>query len=93
VSESDKQNLDERLDGAGAFGDEVVGLVAQGREQDDLDVAQVSAVAREAQLSAGETDDLLAMLADLGIEVVERDDVTVAEVTGAVADVGATGNT
>ena len=64
----------QKVDAPGALGDEVVGLVAQGREQDYLDSAQVAAVVREAQLSPGETDDLLAMLADLGIDVVERDE-------------------
>ena len=54
------------------LGDEVAGLVAQGREQDYLDAAQVAAVVREAQLSPAEVDDLLLMLADLGIEVVEE---------------------
>ena len=54
-----------------ALHDEVVGLVAQGREQDYLDSTQVAAVVREAQLSRGEAEDLLVMLADLGIDVVE----------------------
>jgi len=51
---------------------EVADLVAQGREQDYLDAAQVAAVAREAQLGPGEVDDLLLMLADLGIEVIDE---------------------
>ena len=55
-----------------AFGDEVAGLVAQGREQDYLDAAQVAAVAREAQLGPADVDDLLLMLADLGIEVIDE---------------------
>jgi RNA polymerase primary sigma factor len=55
-----------------AFGSEIVNLVAQGREQDYLDATQIAAVAREAQLGPAEVDDLLLMLADLGIEVVEE---------------------
>ena len=51
---------------------EVADLVAQGREQDYLDAAQVAAVAREAQLAPSEVDDLLLMLADLGIEVIDE---------------------
>jgi RNA polymerase primary sigma factor len=51
--------------------DEVVSLVAQGREQDYLESTQVAAVVREAQLSRGEAEDLLVMLADLGIDVIE----------------------
>ena len=70
VSDSEQH----KVDAPEALGDEVVGLVAQGREQDYLDSAQVAAVAREAQLSPGETDDLLAMLADLGIDVLEREE-------------------
>ena len=54
--------------------DEVAGLVAQGREQDYLDAAQVAAVVREAELGPDEAEDLLMMLADLGIEVVEEPD-------------------
>ena len=54
-----------------ALGDEVVDLVAQGREQEYLESTQVAAVVREAELGPDEADDLLAMLADLGIEVVE----------------------
>ncbi len=67
--------------------DEVAGLVAKGREQDYLDAAQVAAVAREAELGSDELDDLLMMLADLGIDVVEDPESTplsgdVASVTG-----------
>ncbi len=58
-------------DSPDALSDEVVGLVAQGREQDYLDATQVAAVVRDAQLTPGEAEDLLSMLADLGIDVVE----------------------
>jgi hypothetical protein len=51
--------------------DEVVSLVAQGREQEYLESTQVAAVVREAHLSRGEAEDLLVMLADLGIDVIE----------------------
>jgi RNA polymerase primary sigma factor len=54
-----------------ALSDEVVGLVAQGREQDYLDSMQVAAVVHDAQLTPGEAEDLLSMLADLGIDVIE----------------------
>jgi RNA polymerase primary sigma factor len=54
--------------------DEVAGLIAQGREQDYLDATQVAAVVREAELGPDEADDLVAMLADLGIEVVREPD-------------------
>ena len=65
-----------------ALSDEVVDLVAQGREQDYLEAAQVAAVAREAELTPDEAEDLLLMLADLGIEVVE--DPEAAPLTGDV---------
>ena len=55
----------------GALSDEVAGLVAQGREQEYLEAVQVAAVAREAELGPDEVDELLMMLADLGIDVVE----------------------
>jgi RNA polymerase primary sigma factor len=67
-----------------ALSDELAGLVAQGREQDYLDAAQVVEVAREAELDPDEVDDLLIMLADLGIEVVSDSDA--APLTGEVAD-------
>ncbi len=51
--------------------DEIVSLVAQGREQDYLESSQVAAVVRDAQLSRSEAEDLLVMLADLGIDVIE----------------------
>jgi RNA polymerase primary sigma factor len=66
--------------------DEVAGLVAQGREQDYLDADQVAAVAREAELCPDALDDLLMMLADLGIEVVEDPDA--APLSGEVAGTG-----
>ena len=47
-------------------------LVAQGREQEYLDAGQIAAAVREAELSAGEAEDLLSMLADLGIDVVDE---------------------
>ncbi len=55
----------------GGLGDEVVELIAQGREQDYLDQSQVVAVVREAALSEAEAEELLSLLADLGIEVLE----------------------
>jgi RNA polymerase primary sigma factor len=67
-----------------ALSDEVAGLVAQGREQDYLDAAHVAAVAREAELGPDEVDDLLMMLADLGIEVVEDPEAPL--LTGEVVD-------
>jgi RNA polymerase primary sigma factor len=54
-----------------ALGDEVVDLVAQGHEQDYLEATQVAAVVRDAELTPGEAEDLLLMLADLGIDVIE----------------------
>ena len=54
-----------------ALSGEIADLVAQGRKQDYLDSTQVAAIVREAQLTASETEDLLSMLADLGIDVVE----------------------
>jgi RNA polymerase primary sigma factor len=69
-----------------ALGDEVVDLVAQCREQEYLSVTQVAAVVREAQLGPDEADDLLAMLTDLGIEVVE--DPAAAPLTGEVTGDG-----
>jgi RNA polymerase primary sigma factor len=57
-----------------AVGEEVARLVSTGREQDYLDAAQVAAVVSEAQLDPDETEDLLMMLSDLGIEVVEGPD-------------------
>ena len=53
-----------------ALSDEVAGLVAQGREQEYLEAVQAAAVAREAELGPDEVDELLMMLADLGIDVV-----------------------
>jgi RNA polymerase primary sigma factor len=67
-----------------AQGDEVVDLVARGREQEYLSVTEVAAVVREAELGPDEADDLLAMLTDLGIEVVE--DPVAAPLTGDVLD-------
>ena len=67
-----------------ALSDEVAGLVAQGREQDYLDAAHVAAVAREAELGPDEVDDLLMMLADLGMEVVEDPEAPL--LTGEVVD-------
>jgi RNA polymerase primary sigma factor len=69
---------------SGAFSDEVASLVVQGRENDYLDAAHVAAVAREAELGPDEVDDLLMMLADLGIEVVAEPDAAplTGEVTG-----------
>jgi RNA polymerase primary sigma factor len=61
-------------DAPAALSDEVSGLVAQGREQDYLDAAQVAAVVAEAQLGPDEAEDLLMMLADLGIEVIDDPD-------------------
>ncbi|HUK78348.1 MAG TPA: sigma-70 family RNA polymerase sigma factor [Thermoleophilia bacterium] len=55
-----------------ALGDEVERLVAQGREQECLEAAQVAAVVAEAQLGPDEADDLLMLLADLGIEVIDE---------------------
>ena len=57
---------------AAARSDEVERLVAQGREQDYLEAAQVRAVVAEAQLGPDEADDLLMLLADLGIEVIDE---------------------
>jgi len=54
-----------------ALSDELAELVAQGRDQDYLDATQVAAVVRDAELTPGEAEDLLLMLADLGIDVVE----------------------
>jgi RNA polymerase primary sigma factor len=54
--------------------DEVVELVARGREQDYLDQSQVVAVLRAAALSPVEAEDLLSLLADLGIEVLDAGD-------------------
>ena len=65
---SDNPKTSERPEG---LSDEVSSLVAQGREQEFLDAAQVAAVVAEAQLAPDEAEDLLMMLADLGIEVVE----------------------
>ena len=67
------------------LGDEVASLVAQGREQDYLEASQVAAVAREAQLTPDEIEDLVMMLADLGIDVVEDPDAPrlIGDVTGA----------
>jgi RNA polymerase primary sigma factor len=59
-------------DRAEALSDEVERLVAQGREQDYLEAAQVMAVVAEAQLGPDEADDLLMLLADLGIEVIDE---------------------
>ena len=64
-----KSNLSE------ALSDEVVDLVAQARGQDYLEAAQVAAAVRDAELTPGEAEDLLVMLADLGIDVIERGDV------------------
>ena len=72
-----------------ALGDEVASLVAQGREQDYLGAAQVAAVAREAELAPDEVDDLLMMLADLGIDVVEDPEAT--PLTGDLASVSGEG--
>ena len=74
-----------------ALGDEVVDLVAQGREQDYLVATQVAAVVREAELTPDEADDLLAMLADLGIEVVDDPDAAPlsGDVVGAAGEVTA----
>ena len=55
-----------------ALGDEVERLVAQGREQEYLEAAQVASVVAEAQLGPDEADDLLMLLADLGVEVIEE---------------------
>jgi RNA polymerase primary sigma factor len=79
----DKANTSELPE---ALGDEVVDLVARGREQEYLSVTQVAAVVREAALGADEADDLLAMLTDLGIEVVE--DPAAAPLTGDVVGDG-----
>ena len=65
---SDRPKTDERPEALGA---EVVDLLARGREQEYLSVSQVAAVVREAELGPDEADDLLAMLTDLGIELVE----------------------
>ena len=54
-----------------ALSDELAELVAQGHEQDYLDATQVAAVVRDAELTPGEAEDLLLMLADLGIDVIE----------------------
>jgi RNA polymerase primary sigma factor len=54
------------------LGDEFACLVAQGREQDYLDAAQVAAVVAEAQLGPDDVDELLLVLADLGIEIIEE---------------------
>jgi RNA polymerase primary sigma factor len=65
---SDKPEAGDLLE---ALSDEVVDLIAQGREQDYLDSAHVAAVVRDAELTPGEAEDLLSMLADLGIDVIE----------------------
>ena len=72
-----------------ALSGEVADLVAQGREQDYLDSAQVAAVVRDADLTLDEAEDLLSMLADLGIEVVEEPDAALltGDVVGAVSEV------
>jgi len=67
---------------ARAQGDEVVDLVARGREQEYLSVTEVATVVREPELGPDEADDLLAVLTDLGIEVVE--DPAAAPLTGDV---------
>jgi RNA polymerase primary sigma factor len=73
-----------------AAGDEVARLVSTGREQDYLDAAQVAAVVSEAQLDPDETDDLLMMLSDLGIDVVEDPDIApLTAGVGPKVDVGA----
>ena len=76
---SDRAKTSERPE---SLGDEVVDLVARGREQEYLSVTEVAAVVREAELGPDEADDLLAMLTDLGIEVVE--DPAAAPLTGDV---------
>jgi RNA polymerase primary sigma factor len=47
-------------------------LVAEGRGQDYLDAGEITAAVREAELSAGEAEGLLSMLADLGIDVIDE---------------------
>ncbi len=77
-SVSDSAENPRTSDSPDALSDEVVGLVAQGREQDYLDSTQVAAVVRDAQLTPGEAEDLLSMLADLGIDVIEGPDAAAA---------------
>jgi RNA polymerase primary sigma factor len=76
-----------------AQSDDVERLVAAGREQDYLEASQVAAVVAEAQLDPDETDDLLMLLADLGIDIVEDADAAplTADATALAPDGGPEG--
>ena len=53
--------------------EEVDALVAEGREQGYLNAEHVSEVLRDAELDAGQIDDFLLLLHEVGIEVIEAE--------------------
>ena len=53
--------------------EEVDALVAEGREQGYLNAERVSDVLRDAELDAGQIDDFLLLLHEVGIEVIETE--------------------
>jgi RNA polymerase primary sigma factor len=61
-------------DAAQLSSDEIRGLLEEGREQGFLSGAHIATTLRDLEFSAEQLEELLAVLADLGIEIVEGED-------------------